>query len=167
MVKIVPRILPRTFPDFLLTLSVGIIQILILVVLPYKLVGVVANNDVATIIPFLVILYFVLGGVRFLGIDSEGIKFKRVLGAPKRIEWRFLEGVEVSPPLRTICLGWLWPIIPAREMTFSFSSYNHVLFHYSGGKLAFFSPYDIELLLACVQKYKPEALSEEHHQTSN
>jgi hypothetical protein len=168
MTKIAPRILPRTFPDFLLTFLAATILILILFVLPYKLLWVATNNYVVTFVPLLmVVLYFVFGGVRFLEINSEGIRFKRVLGSPKLIEWRNLEGVEISSPLRTIWFGWLWPIIPAREMTCSVSSYNHVLFRYSGNKMVFFPPYDIELLFTCIQKHKPTALSAEYHQALN
>jgi len=165
MTKILPRVLPRTFSDFLLTLSAGTLLILILFVLPYKLLWMATNNYVVTLVPLLVIcLYFIFGGVRYLEINSEGIRFKRVLGAPKLIEWRNLEGVEISPPLRTIWFGWLWPIIPAREMTCSFSSYKHALFRYSGNKVVFFPPYDIDLLLSCIKKHKPTALSAEHLQ---
>jgi len=78
-----------------------------------------------------------------------------------------LEGVEISTPIKTIWFGWLWPIIPAREMTYCCSSFYHVLFRYSGDKLVFFPPYDVELLIDSVQKYKPQALSAEYLQALN
>ena len=159
MTIVKPRVWPRNIFDLFICLPSFIIQILVLFVLPMLIVFMIFGNLLLTIFVVLAIwLYFVIGGVRYLSINDDGITFKRVLGSPKFVSWSELEGVEVSSPLNTIIFGWLWPPIPAREMTYSLSAFEHVQFTYSGGKRTFFPPMEVRGLMSLIEKYKREAL---------
>ncbi|MBL4680372.1 MAG: hypothetical protein JKY88_06565 [Pseudomonadales bacterium] len=160
MNKIKPRILPRSILDILICLPVMIIQMLLLFVAPMLIVFLLTGNEILALSMFLVVWgFFLLGGVRYLLVDENGILLRRVVGSPRFISWDELESVEISSPLHTIIYGWLWPPIPAREMTYSLSAYEHVQFIYGGGKRVFFPPKQTQEFLSLVCNYKAQALT--------
>ncbi len=155
MEKIKPRILPRSLPDFIFVFLVFIIQTIILYLIPSLIVLLITNNVIfvfATV--FVIWMYFITGGVRYLIINDDGIFFKRILGNPNKILSEELESIEISNPLNTIVYGWLWPPLPAREMTYSLSSQQHVKFTYGKGKFVFFPPKNIADFYDVIEKYK-------------
>lgn len=160
MNKIRPRILPRSIFDLLICLPAIIIQGLLLLA-PILILFLLTKNELLVLVYFLAVsVFFLLGGVRYLLIDENGIVLKRMIGTPRFISWDEIESVEISSPINTIIYGWLWPPIPAREMTYSLSTYRHVQFTYSGGKRTFFPPKKVQELLSIVSNYKAQALTE-------
>lgn len=160
MTKIKPRILPRSILDLLICLPAMTVQMLLLFVIPLIVIFLLTRNEILVISVFLLVWgFFLLGGVRYLLVDEKGILLRRVVGAPRFISWDDLESVEVSSPLNTIIHGWLWPPIPAREMTYSLSAHEHVQFTCAGGKRTFFPPKQTQELLSLVSNYKAQALT--------
>ena len=160
MKKVKPRILPRSILDLVIVVIAMFFQILIYFVIPMSIVGYITQNILFSLAVFLIIWgYFIFGGVRYLIIDEEGIIFKRVLGSPKSIPWKNLELVEVSSPINTVLFGWFWPLIPPREMTYSSSSYGHVIFTYNEGKQVFFPPKNTEEFLEVVKAHNENLLT--------
>jgi len=158
MNKIKPRILPRSIFDILICIPIMLLQMLLLFIAPMLIIFLLSESLLLVLLAFLLVWgFFIFGGVRYLIVNEEGIRLKRVLGSPKFISWDNLESVEVSTPLNTIVYGWLWPPIPAREMTYSLSAYEHIQFTYGGGYRAFFPPKYTQELLSLVNKYKAQA----------
>lgn len=146
--------------DILICLPVVTVQMLLLFVAPMLIVFLVTESAILVLLLFLVVWgFFLLGGVRCLLIDENGILLRRVVGHPRFISWDDLESVEISSPLNTIVYGWLWPPIPAREMTYSLSALKHVQFRYGGGKRMFFPPRQTQELLDLICKHKAQALT--------
>lgn len=160
MSKIKPRILPRSILDILICMPAMIIQMLLVFAVPVLMVFLLTRSEILSLFVFLMVWgFFLLGGVRYLLIDESGISLKRVVGVPKFISWDDLESVEISSPFNTIIYGWLWPPVPAREMTYSLSAHEHVQFTYSGGKRTFFPPKHTQQLLDLIYDHKAKALT--------
>lgn len=63
--------------------------------------------------------------VRRLTITSDGLRFHRILGSPKFIQWDRISSIAVAPRSELILRGWLWPLFPSREITPSLSVLRH------------------------------------------
>ncbi len=158
--KIKPRILPRNILDILIGVPILVYGVVVVYLLPVFMVLLIFDSVICAIILFLLIWgYFVFGGVRYLVVDENGILFKRIIGNPKYIAWENLENVELSKPLNTVLKGWIWPLTPPREMTFSLSAHGHFEFEYNGGKIVFFPPKSENELLNVIQEHKPQVLT--------
>lgn len=158
--KIKPRILPRNLLDLLILIPAFAIQTIMLFIAPMFIIYILSGNMGLVLVTFILIWgYFIFGGVRYLIVNENGIQFKRILGSPRTITWQELESIEVSSPLNTIVYGWLWPPIPAREMTYSFSAYEHIQFTYAGGKRVYFPPKQASEFVELVNEYQGQALT--------
>jgi len=160
MTKINPRISPRNIIDLLILIPAFMIQSTILFFIPMVFVWYISGNILLSFFYlFFVWLYYAFGGVRYLVVDDKGIEFKRIIGSPKYIHWIDLESVEVSSPFNTIMLGWLWPPIPAREMTYSLSTFEHIQFTYNKGKKVFFPPNNTSELIKIIELNRKNTLT--------
>ena len=133
-VMIRPRILPRDFVDFCLSLAVGLFQTTLLFGIPALLaflaslsfgLGVLISLCIGFVASFLAYCFFLLFVVRRLTVTVDGLRFHRVLGSPKFLTWDTISSVTVTPRSELILRGWLWPLFPSREMTPSLSSLQH------------------------------------------
>lgn len=134
--------MPRDLIDLALTLIVCPVQLGFLFVLPSYLVFLITNSrQFALLLFFVVYLIFLLFSVWGLGLSSEGIRFKRLLGSPKFVPWQDILSIEEAPRWELIRKGWLWPLFPAREMTASLSSIGHYRISWHDG-FCYFPPAD-------------------------
>lgn len=153
-VKIQPRFWPRDGTDVLVGLFIGLLQAIILFLLPTFLSWAVSGSQFMAILTCVILEVvwhlFVVWGIE---IKPEGIQFHRRFGFPKFLPWNEVESIE--PALRTevIVKGWLWPLFPARDMTLSLSSANHYRIKWKED-FCFFPPADPEEFDHLIRKYQ-------------
>ncbi len=178
-----PRILPRNLEDWFWSSVVGYIQLSILFLFPailgvlvagsmawfycsyaavdatYKMIGIVIGAAIGgALAPLTVYVVFLLFTVWSLRVRDDGLHFARLMGVPKFLPWDQI--VDVSPASRRelIVHGWLWPILPAREMTWCLTSIHHYRISWKEG-WCYYPPADIAAFeKAIALKFKsPEA----------
>lgn len=158
MQKISPKIYTDSFQDFLVALSVAIVQIAILFGLPsgitYWLTG---SATLALSVMIALYMVFVSFTVFSLSIDDKGVKFHRLFGSPKALSWDDIIKIELASPRELVAKGWLWPLFPAKEMTACLSTHGHFKIIYQGG-FCFYPPKDTEAFAAFIRQYKPSGL---------
>jgi hypothetical protein len=86
-------------------------------------------------------------------MSKAGIRFHRLLGGPKFLNWEQVGEILVVNRKELIVQGWLWPLFPAREMSPSFSSLNHVKIKYDD-KFVYFPPVSHEDFIARAKELK-------------
>jgi hypothetical protein len=145
-VIVAPRICPRGFADFCLcTFVVLPIQLLILFVLPAAIAFALTRSTTAAIGTAVVAyLVFASFSVSRVSLSPQGIRFHRILGTPKFLDWERVTSVDVAPQRELILRGWLWPMFPAREMTACFSSLQHFRITWDSG-FCYYPPADSEV----------------------
>ena len=149
-----PRFLPRGILDLLTVVAVGLVQLILLLLLPTVALIAITHSFAAGVAAYLALyLTWLAFSVTRLEFDESGVHFRRWLGSPKSIPWDQLESIEVAPTAELVVRGWLWPLFPAREMTFSLTSRGHYRFRYAGG-FSYFPPRDQEQFLALVTRYR-------------
>jgi len=151
-----PRIAPRSFDDVFFGLPVCVLQGLALFVLPaaatYLLTGSILCASGSVILISIIFIFF---SVWSATVTDEGIHFKRLLGYPKFLPWNQITDIAVAPRMELIVHGWLWPLLPAREMTASLSSLNHYRISWDNG-YCYYPPTDtLGFEQAVQQKLKP------------
>lgn len=148
-----PRIASRGLKDFLVVAFIVLpVQLIGLLVIPAAFIYMMTHSWTAAIL-VAAIIYFVFMSlvVTALRVTSEGIHFLRRFGNPKFLSWEQIKSVSVAPPKELIIYGWLWPLLPAREMTASFSCLQHYRIQWQNG-YCYFPPLDTELFEHCVSQ---------------
>lgn len=135
-----PKILPRNVWDLCVVLLVASIQLTALFVTPALVVAIALNSDVAGMACAVIIyIVFLLFTVKELKISEQEVQFVRLLGHPKRIPWTEITSVEPASQLELVTKGWLWPLLPAREMTPSLTSMGHYRISF-GDRYVYYPP---------------------------
>lgn len=155
--SIVPaKIWPRSGSDALITAFFGLLQVVVLFILPSILMSLLFQNVLVGIATYLALgLLWILLSVRTLRVSEDGMEFVRVLGSPKWLSWNQITSVEKAPRNEVILYGWLWPPFPTREMTFSLSCIGHYRIRY-GSKWVYYPPRDGKVLESLVESYVSE-----------
>lgn len=115
-----------------------------LVPLPLQLAGLFAipalvaylatNSEIIALMVALGIYVAILTlSVWSISLSSQGIHFRRLFGSPKFLMWGEIVSIEVAPPWDLIRNGWLWPLLPAREMSMSLSALGHYRISWAQG----------------------------------
>ena len=152
-----PRLLPRGPADMLLGVSVGVLQAAFLFYGPAILVGYLFRSFWVGLVVFIVIFTaWILLSVTKLHLSAEGVRFVRLLGSPKFLAWNEIQSIEPAPPRELVLKGWLWPLFPAREMTFCLSAMGHYRFRY-GDRYTYFPPADESAFRGLIAKHLPHA----------
>ena len=141
-----PRIRPRGVSDFCLCAFVVLpIQFLVLSVLPATIAFLLTRSVVFAFAAAVVVYFtFLLFVVSRISLSPDGIRFHRILGVPKFLRWEHVISVELAPQRELVLRGWLWPMLPAREMTASFTSLQHYRIAWDSG-FCYYPPADCAL----------------------
>ena len=153
MENVQARFWPRSGRDALITLTFGLLQFVVLFILPCILIAVLFQSVLVGIGAYFAMgMIWILFSVRTLRISSDGIEFVRVLGSPKRLSWSQIESVEKAPMKEILVHGYIWPLFPPREMTFSLSCIGHYRISYRSN-WAYYPPKDAELFESLIRSY--------------
>src|SRR6476646_6142082 len=134
MQKINPKLSSDNLQDALITVFVAIIQISALFGFPGFLIYWVTGSEItAWLVAISIYFLFLSFSVFSLAVGEEGIKFNRLFGSPKSLSWTDITAIEPVSSQEIIFEGWLWPLFPAKEMTFCLSSRGHYKISYRGG----------------------------------
>ena len=146
-----PRVAPRNAADALITISVGLLQVLIMLGVPGMIALAVTRSVSGALLCVLALnVVFVLMAVTRLELTDAGIRLVRILGGPRFIAWDAIERVEEAPRSELIVRGWLWPMFPPREFSASLTSLGHYRIAY-GGRCVYFGPKDEAGFMAAVK----------------
>ena len=141
--KIKPRVLPRDFLDVLIGLPVGTFQVSLLFFLPSIIVALVFNLLAGAMTYLFIYGVFLLFSVWSITLDANGIRFHRICGSPKHLQWKDIISVEEVTRHEVVLQGWLWPLFPSREMTPSLSTKYHFRIRWADG-FCYFQPKDVD-----------------------
>ena len=163
-----PHFLPKNIADAAIGLMVFSIQSIGLLLLPGVIVflavflglsgRVLQSYNLAYSIlfgflaPCIVYLAFLMFTVWSIDISKDGIYFYRLLGCPKKLSWDSITDVSLAPRGELILKGWLWPLLPAREMTPTLSSLGHNRISWDKGN-CYFPPADGQAFECEVNKH--------------
>jgi hypothetical protein len=98
--------------------------------------------------------------VERLEIDAEGIHFRRRIGNSRVLPWDQVVRVRPAPPGEVILRGWIWPPVPPREATRSFTAEGHYCIESRKGR-AYFPPAEEDRLREAIQQWAPHVLAAE------
>lgn len=142
-IRVKPRIMPRGVADFCVGFFIVLpAQFLALFVLPSVIAFLLSRSwYVAFTVPAFIYVVFVAFSVWSIILTAEGIRFYRFLGVPKFLPWSSISSVEIAPRWELIHRGWLWPLLPAREMTASLTSLQHYRISWPSG-FCYYPPAD-------------------------
>lgn len=159
-IVIKPRIMPRSLSDFLITFLIpALLQLGGLFVVPALITFLLFRSDTLTfLVPLAIYFTFLALSVWSITLSEDGIHFRRLLGSPKLLPWSDVVSIEVAPRWELIRKGWLWPLIPAREMTISLSSLGHYRITWADG-FCYYPPLDVALFENHVSKFLPNRVS--------
>jgi len=104
------------------------------------------------ITPVIVYIIFLMFTVWSINVSEKGITFYRFLGFPKKLRWDLINDISPASRIEVIQRGWLWPLLPAREMTPTLSSLGHYRISWDGG-YCYFPPSSAKIFEAEVNKY--------------
>jgi hypothetical protein len=151
-----PRIMPRDVGDVLIVIFVALpCQIFPLFFLPTLVVFFLTGNlDIAFSVFVLIYLVFLAFSVWSVRADAAGLRFKRFLGTPKFLAWSDIRRVSEATRSEVIVHGWLWPLLPAREMTPALSARGHIRIEWDDG-YCYFPPRDPKGFLTYVRGRVP------------
>jgi len=151
---IAPKQNPTDESDRSIGIRIGILQIAIIIVAPALLVGITLQSIIFGVLASIVIcgLFFCFS-VSCISLSEDGIHFKRTLGSPRFLTWDSICCIEEAPRTELIIRGWLWPPIPAREMTACPSSVGHYRITWKTG-YCYYPPADPQLFESLVEKMK-------------
>ena len=156
--KFSPRLLPRDVLDLVAFIFVGLVQVTALLVIPFLAVHFFTQSTLlALLAPILLYGLFALYSVRFVVIDADGITFSRILGRPKSLNWGEVKEISLASRGELILHGWLWPLLPAREMTPCLSSLGHYRISWKEG-YCYYPPADIELFRSAIREHLKQDL---------
>jgi len=145
-----PRSVGDFFTGFLLVFPV---QALALLILPGLVAFLLSRSWFVALIPPIIIYFAVIiFTVWSILLTPEGIRFRRLFGVPKFLPWSSISTIEVVTQRELVTKGWLWPLLPAREMTASLSSVRHYRISWHGG-YCYYPPADTEAFEQHVRGY--------------
>lgn len=147
-----PRFWPRDITDILILLFVALpFQLVPLFFLPMLIVLFFTGDiDMAFSVVALIYLVFLCFSVWSVRAEATGLRFKRLFGTPKFLLWSDIHSVSEATRSEVILHGWIWPLLPAREMTPALSARGHIRLAWDGG-YCYFPPRDPKEFLAHVQ----------------
>jgi hypothetical protein len=148
METIKPRFWPYGPSDALLSLAVFVVQFA-LFLLPSLLAAVLLGFFYGILCYLLMYVAFLLFVVRDIRVSENGIEFRRILGSPKQLRWESISSIGPASANEVIIHGWLWPLLPAREMTPSLTSRGHYRINFEGGHV-YYPPRDKQLFESLV-----------------
>jgi hypothetical protein len=156
MIILKPRLLPRSFSDLAICMLVPVpLQLAGLFAAPALVAYLLTDSEVvAWMVVVGIYAAFVSLSVWSISVSCDGIHFRRMFGSPKYLEWSEILSIEVAPRWELIRNGWLWPLLPAREMTMSLSSLGHYRISWADG-FCYFPPSNSELFDSYVSSYMP------------
>ena len=145
-IRIKPRIMSRGVADFCVGAFVVFpAQFLALFILPSGIAFLLSRSwYLALTVPAIIYVVFLAFSVWSITLTAEGIRFHRLLGVPKFLPWSSVLSVEVAPRWELIRRGWLWPLLPAREMTASLTSLQHYRITWPEG-FCYYPPADAQV----------------------
>jgi len=148
-VSVLPQVLPVDAWDIPAVALVFCWQLMFLLLLPgaaagfltaWLLQGVIGSPYLAVLsllaaagVASAVYLLFLMFTVWCLTISGKGIVFYRLLGHPKFLPWDAITSITPASRLDLVLNGWLWPILPAREMSPSFTCQGHFKISWDSG----------------------------------
>jgi hypothetical protein len=97
-----------------------------------------------------------LYSVASIAVNDRGIVFSRIFGNPKFLAWQDIKEIAPASRRELILHGWLWPLLPAREMTPSLTSMGHYRIAWTKG-WCYFPPQDAESFLRLVAGHLPKS----------
>jgi hypothetical protein len=121
-----PRVAPRDALDWVLCITVGLLLTCFLFGIPAVLAFVATGSRTVALLTFCAAYTLFLSfSVQRLSVSPSGIRFHRVFGAPRFLQWEAISSIAVAPRSEVVLRGWLWPPFPPRESTPSFSARDH------------------------------------------
>jgi hypothetical protein len=143
-IRIKPRVMPENTSDFCVGfLLVFPLQATALFVLPSLLVLLLSRSSfVAWAAPAIICLVHLTFSVWSIALTPAGIRFHRLLGTPIFLTWTSISSIEPVSRWELITKGWLWPLLPAREMTPSLTSLRHYRISW-GKRFCYYPPADV------------------------
>lgn len=101
----------------------------------------------------LLVLFIVpLFTVRQLTVDTDGLYFQRVFGAPKSLPWSQVRRIAPATRGEIILWGWLLPPFPSHEPTRCMSSRDQFRIEW-GRRYCYFPPSEPERFVAAVSRW--------------
>jgi hypothetical protein len=155
-IRFKPHVSPRDFADLCIGLFLVLpLQLLGLLVLPGTLIFFVTSSWWLVTAGLVIIgAVFYCFTVSSVTLSPDGMRFHRLIGTPKFLPWSAVRSLEVAPRWELIVKGWLWPLLPAREMTTSMTSLHHFRISWDGG-FCYFPPADAEAFEKYAANYLP------------
>lgn len=148
--KLRARFLPRNATDFLLASLVICLQCAALFLMPSLIILALTHSAFGAFAEVVFVAIFVnLYSVASIAVNEQGIEFSRICGTPKFLAWQDIKEIAPASRRELILHGWLWPLLPAREMTPSLTSIGHYRIAWTKG-WCYFPPQDAELFLRLV-----------------
>ncbi len=144
-IRVKPRIMARGAADFCVGLFIVFPALfLALFILPGVIAFLLSRSwYVALAVPLVIYFVYLAFSVWSITLTAEGIRFNRLIGVPKFLPWDSISSVEVAPRWELVRHGWLWPLLPAREMTASLTSLQHYRIRWQSG-FCYYPPADTE-----------------------
>jgi hypothetical protein len=84
--------------------------------------------------------------------DQHGLRFVRLAGSPRLIRWDDMAEVGPAPRSEVFLKGWLWPLWPPREATWSMTLLGHVRIVHVGG-VTYLPPRDLPGFLSLMRSH--------------
>src|SRR5690349_8833631 len=125
MRSVKPRFLPRGPVDAALSFGAFVIQFAALFMVPSLIVATFISLRSGFLCLVAIYVVFLLFTVKELRVTDDGIQFVRLAGSPKRLPWGQISAITKATSRELILHGWLWPLLPAREMTPSLTTRGH------------------------------------------
>jgi hypothetical protein len=143
MQSVKPRFLPRDLGDAALSFGAFVIQFAALFMLPSLAIAMLVSLRSGLLCFLAIYVVFVLFTVKEIRVSDEGLQFVRLAGYPKRLAWGEISGITKATSGELIVRGWLWPLLPAREMTPSLTTRGHYKISFDGG-CVYYPPRDAQ-----------------------
>jgi len=139
--------------------ALGLLAALCLAVLLYFLLSrlglftVDGRVRAALLIAFAPLLLFPLFNIWSIVVGADGIRFRRLLGWPRFLDWAEIAAIEPATRRDVFVNGWLWPPLPPREITTAMTTLGHFRITSKGGRYLFYPPADSEVFLEAVKRF--------------
>jgi hypothetical protein len=167
IVLVRPRIAPAGWGDGLRTLAVVAAAVCAVAGLCRLASGLLTSGPAPRTWPLLVVPVLVLAlsvvlmltRVGWLKLSAEGMRFGSWLEQRKPVPWSDIRSVRPASSAEVIVRGWLWPPVPPREATPTFSSVGHYRIETRRG-VRYFPPLAEGEFVEAVARWAPHAISD-------
>lgn len=156
--KFKPKLHPVDWLDYIhgfiamLTMCCGLV---LLGIAGLGLLSLVTNKEQAVaggvLVAMACCLVFPALNVWHLVLDTQGIRFSRLIGWPKSLRWTEITSIRPASRREVLVDGWLWPPFPPREMTAAMTTVGHLRIETRDGRVTFFPPADYSAFIDAVQ----------------